>query len=145
MMSCEDKTFLSPIRSVKNAQLIKIGLLLIGEEATKVTCHLGLSVEQKNLDGSYERFCIGSKLPEPEKCDKNNIDEDCSGTANDIIYFYNDPENNCNLTELGVCKYSIKKCINGIMICEPPSSVYGPEVCEQDLIDENCNRFNKRK
>lgn len=83
----------------------------MGEEASNKTCHLGLVVEEKQEDGSYLRSCIGSLLPTPEACDLENIDEDCSGAANNIVYFFNSSENDCDETTLGVCKYSAKRCI----------------------------------
>lgn len=86
---------------------------------------------------TFELTCEGVTYPEMEICDGK--DNNCDGVVDNeeiLTILPARPGNDCLRTEQGVCKYSIKACINGEYICQKPPT-YGEEVCDNQ--DNDCD------
>lgn len=106
------------------------GHLLLDEAATAYTCQPG----RLQCDGDTT-YCWGDAAPDSEVCLRMN--GDCAeGLTNGEVARYYDYRNTCR--GLGVCQYSEMLCLNGSTVCLYPPE-YGPEVCDSDFQDENCN------
>ncbi len=126
--ACTDITTLTPV--CDDVCAVEYGTMYIGEEAYEHSCHPG-----RLHCGDELYFCEGYQEPDSEFC--RDLAGDCSDTVENgqILQFW-DERNPCG--GLGVCQYTAATCIDGQYFCIPPK-YYGPEVCDSDGMDENCN------
>lgn len=107
------------------------GNLLLDGEARAATCNTGIVVCADTLE-----TCEGFIPFSAEICDEFNVDEDCNGLANDIVYSPFDYRNTCELP--GACASASMACDStGNWFCRPASALYGEEVC--DGVDNDCD------
>lgn len=108
------------------------GEIVLDEEAQKITCHTGTLY----CELGKEDTCKGWRLPSTERCEDNGVDQDCSGSPDDISYLPFEDLNDCKDTQMGVCALSNKVCIDDTWVCVP-QVLYGEEVC--DGLDNDCD------
>ena len=148
MVACKDDVILHPIDG-EPCVVLDDGRIITGPYIAEYTCHPGKLWEKQELDGTYKEICVDSWLPMPERCpfdpetgamdpESQGVDFNCDGIPNNLTYFSWDYRDPCRDTQLGVCAESNYSCVDGKMVCVPPSS-YGPEVCDVRQLDENCN------
>lgn len=111
------------------------GIIVFDDDAFAVTCNTGTSICVEVDGETTVTVCDGWRPLSEEVCDADGVDEDCNGSANDIVYEYYEPENTC--VGLGECQYQTQFCNVGEMICVPDSVFYGEEVC--DGRDNDCD------
>lgn len=137
LTSCEDVFELHPLGG-EECVLMSDGSIRTGDDAYLVTCNVGYLVYEKQKDGSYLKSCVDSHLIQEEVCG-DGLDNECDGLVDNIDWYPSYWQNDCSETQLGVCKLSHKVCIDGEMICVPPDWAYGPEVCDRQELDEDCD------
>ncbi len=128
LTSCEEITSLHRIGG-EDCVIDDYGKLHVGYEAQRIACDLGKTKFINNVE-----FCIGGEMPSQEVCDGK--DNDCDGNTDDIKYAFLDFRNECYEAELGVCRFSDYECVEGQMVCTPPS-YSGSEIC--DGLDNDCD------
>lgn len=135
-LGCQDDDVLFQIPGCGQECAIDLnGNLIIGDEARNITCNTGTAVCDYSGDGVVVT-CPDFLPISNEVCDPNNIDEDCNGLGNDIIFEWFDYRNTCN--GVGECKWSNQYCSEtGEMVCLPISLLYGDEVCDGE--DNDCD------
>ncbi len=128
LTGCNDPTILIPVCDEPCA--IDNGTLYVGDEAFWHSCHPG---KLQCADGL--QICEGFKARDSEFC--QNMAGNCDSDVEDgEVISYWDERNPC-IGE-GVCRYTSALCLNGSYVCLPPK-YYGPEVCDAEHRDENCN------
>jgi hypothetical protein len=88
-------------------------------------------------DEQENKLCVEEIKPIQEQC--NGIDDDCDGSVDDSYLMsrsFSNPDNECVINTLGVCKYTNQICIEGKWECVPPDT-FGEEVC--DNRDNDCD------
>lgn len=86
---------------------------------------------------TFELTCEGVAYPSHEIC--NGEDDNCDGIVDNeemLTILPARPGNDCLQTEKGVCKYSIKACVDGEYVCQKPPT-YGEEICDDE--DNDCD------
>lgn len=143
LCACED---LSGFHLIGGEDCIELsdGTIAIGDEARYHTCHTGITQYTKEKDGTETLVCSGGFMPVREYCG-NNLDDDCDGKIDYVVYSEYDERNDCYQTEQGVCIRSTKECIDGYLQCVPPKELYGPEICDLENTDENCNGLSNEE
>lgn len=111
------------------------GEVVFGDDAAMLTCNVGTAVCEK-IDGAVDIRCEDFVPYSFEKCDADNVDEDCDGKSNDIIISYTSRANTCE--GVGECQRQDQKCMpDGTLACVPISNRFGPEIC--DGFDNDCD------